>query len=201
MIKKEKLMRSSGCAALDISLIRAARQGNLCTANAAIASGADVDAVVDNETPLSLAVYHGHSDVARALIAADASVALRGVGGMPPLVAAAAAASVPADLIKLLVASGADVNRCVDPLGMTALMAAAKGGTDGSVVSLLLRLGADPAAVDLLGRTALDYARNSSNTISSLRNATLIETVILERHNICAAPALSAKEGVGSAHI
>lgn len=195
---KEKPIRRPGYAVADVALVRAARQGNLGAARAALSSGANVDAVVENETALSMAVYNDYEDLAKSLIDVGANVALRGVGGMPPLVAAAAGAASDKTL-RLLVNAGADINRCVDPSGMTALMSAAKAGCD-RIVALLLHLGADPEIVDLLGRAALDYAKQARDAGKGSVNAMLIETAILQRRKI-ATPAASARPARGGAHI
>ena len=56
-----------------------------------------------------------------------------------------------------LLAAGADLE-CRDELDNTPLVTAAMGGGE-SVVALLLDRGADPAAVDEMGWTALDHAK------------------------------------------
>ena len=81
----------------------------------------------------------------------------------------------PTDIIKLLIAHGANVNTKVNSYvngkageGVTALMEAA-GSNQIGTVKLLLEDGADPQAMDPDGATALIYAVGESNTIPLLK--------------------------------
>ncbi len=67
--------------------------------------------------------------------------------------------------ISVLLDLGANIH-AADRDGMTALMHAAGRAAGGFLVQDLLERGADPATIDMHGRTALDYARAISNSFS-----------------------------------
>jgi ankyrin repeat protein len=89
-------------------------------------------------------------------------------GGATPLHRAVRARSVPA--VRQLLALGARTDRALKKLGSSPLHLAARptgaGGTAGAleeqleIIGLLLQYGADPAAPDAAGRTAVDWATN-----------------------------------------
>jgi len=64
------------------------------------------------------------------------------------------------EILKLLLASGADVTR-KNSEGQTALMAATAAGATPAIQLVLLRAGADPRAKDKEGKTALMLAKNN----------------------------------------
>ena len=76
-----------GCGAPDISLHKAALDGNIEAVKQAIADGADVNAKDDllGETPLRHAAVKDHKEIAELLIAEGADVNAKVNGGRTPL--------------------------------------------------------------------------------------------------------------------
>jgi ankyrin repeat protein len=109
----------------------------------------------------------------RASLAAHANVNFRDTSGDSPLIGAAATCH--ADVVKALIAAGADVNgRSRDPAfkmndGNTPLMAASGSAEDGcpEVAKLLIASGADVNAHTPDGLTALDDAANEGRLTTS----------------------------------
>lgn len=110
----------------------------------------------DGFTPLSLACFFGHLDVAEYLVDQGANVNLAATNPMrvAPLHAAAAARSF--QIVQMLVKAGADVNQAQQQ-GWRPLHAAAQNG-DAKTVKLLLDAGADRAARADNNQTASDLA-------------------------------------------
>ena len=113
-------------------------------------------------TPLHLAVDSNRNPaVTAALIEMGADIHARQEDGPTPLHDARTA-----EIVALLLAAGADIEARAAYLGwrqpngrdMTPLHVAARRG-NAAVFMALLRAGADPAALDIQGRTPLDYAR------------------------------------------
>lgn len=100
---------------------------------------------------LTLAAEHGHLELAAELVAEGVDVRR----GAEPLAAAAEHGRLP--LIDFLVDAGAAVDERSGYWGMTPLMYAADG-LEPEAVAALLRRGADPAAGDNEGRTAVHWA-------------------------------------------
>jgi ankyrin repeat protein len=120
--------------------------------------GSRVNAVAsDGFTPLGLAAFFGHADAARLLLAsgADPNLASRNAQRVAPLHSAVAGGSV--EIVRALLAHGADVHARQD-LGFTALHGAAAEGSE-EMVRLLLAHGSDRAARSDAGQTAADVAR------------------------------------------
>ena len=67
------------------ALLDAAKFGNIKAAKAAIADGADVNAIVDDWTPLHNAAEYGQTTIAELLIEKGANVNTRYVDGETPL--------------------------------------------------------------------------------------------------------------------
>ena len=131
-------------------------------------AGADLDAWVPGIhsphgwTPLHFAVQRNPNPaVAAALIEAGADIHARQNDGPTPLHDAETA-----EAVALLLAAGADIEARATYLGwrqpngrdMTPLHVAARKG-NAPVFMALLEAGADPAAIDIEGKTPLDHAR------------------------------------------
>lgn len=110
----------------------------------------------DGYTPLQLACFFGHEEVARYLIekGADVSAVSRNRMTIQPLHAAAAGDH--NTIARLLLEAGADPNAAQQD-GFRPLHEAAQNGNN-ALVELLLAHGADPALTDAHGRTARDLA-------------------------------------------
>jgi ankyrin repeat protein len=157
------------------ALLLAARQGAMDGVRALAEAGADLNATdPDGTSPLNMAIINAHYDVAALLVEKGANPNVADVAGMTPLYAAIdmrhqeplinrplarpSGPMLPLDLVKVLLANGADPNaRLKTPLlmrqhnggdpslneGATPLMRAAKV-SDVTTMSLLLEKGADP---------------------------------------------------------
>jgi uncharacterized protein len=110
----------------------------------------------DGFTPLHLAAFFGHAEIARLLLdaGADAQAVARNPMRVQPLHSAAAARQL--EIARMLVEAGADVNEPQER-GFTPLHAAAQNG-DVELARLLLESGADPERSAEDGRTAADFA-------------------------------------------
>lgn len=110
----------------------------------------------DGFTPLHLAAFFGHPDIARLLVehGADTQAVARNPMRVMPLHSAAAARQF--EIAKLLVDRGADVNASQER-GFTPLHEAAQNG-DVALTRLLLERGADREQATEDGRRATDFA-------------------------------------------
>jgi uncharacterized protein len=110
----------------------------------------------DGFTPLHLAAFFGHPEIARLLLerGADANAVARNPMRVTPLHSAAAARQI--EIAELLVDHGADVNAAQER-GFTPLHAAAQNGDIG-LARLLLGRGADREQTTEDGRRAADFA-------------------------------------------
>lgn len=108
-------------------------------------------------TPLMTATVMGNMAVVRALLDLGTPVDHADVAGITPLIRAAFGNQV--EIARLLIDRGADVNH-VDKAGMTPLQwAASIDFGDSEFIDVLLKAGADTAARNADGSTALDLAR------------------------------------------
>jgi ankyrin repeat protein len=125
----------------------------------------------DGFTSLGLAAFFGHLEVAHELLhaGADVNAASHNTLNVAPL--HSAVASRHADLSRLLVEHGADVNARQQE-DFTPLMEASQNG-DLEIVNLLLASGADPQAGKSGGQTALDIAQAAGHQqiVDALRRA------------------------------
>ncbi len=130
-----------------------ARLRDLLAADPALANAV----ASDGFTPLGLASFFGHPEAAKLLLAtgADPKFAAQNSTRVAPLHSAVAGGNV--EIVRELLARGADVHARQD-VGFTALHgAAAEGGEE--MIRLLLDHGADPAAKNDAGKTPADLAR------------------------------------------
>lgn len=112
-------------------------------------------------TPLGLAIFFRHVDIARYLLARGANVnqAARNALGVAPIHSALASGDLA--LIRTLIERGANVN-ARQARGFTPLHEAAFSGRR-DIAELLLARGADPGATNDDGKTALDVAREKGH--------------------------------------
>lgn len=139
-------------------LHEAARCNSTQVALALLQHGAQIHAC-DNEgsTPLHLAAYHGSLDVARALLQQGASVKSVKEGTSSPLIYAIIADRPNTELVKLLIAAGADVHETHDEMGAGTLHLAVRNNRM-DIIPLLLDAGVDVATRDAYQQTALHEA-------------------------------------------
>ncbi|HEV8231342.1 MAG TPA: ankyrin repeat domain-containing protein [Thermoanaerobaculia bacterium] len=111
----------------------------------------------DGFTPLGLAAFFRHPEAVRLLLAngADVNVASRNTQRVAPLHSAVAGGS--AEIVRDLLAHGADIHARQD-LGFTPLHGAAADGNE-EMIRMLLARGSDRAARTDAGKTAADIAR------------------------------------------
>jgi ankyrin repeat protein len=103
----------------EISIHKAAEDGNIEAVKQHIAAGADVNAKDDwGKTPLYVAALGGHKEIAELLIAEGADINAKDEDGHTPLHQAALDGQ--KEIAELLIAEGADVN-AVGDLGRTPL--------------------------------------------------------------------------------
>jgi ankyrin repeat protein len=151
------------------ALMYAAGSGDESTVKALLDAGADVNAKLVSPhagefTPLTTTIntdYPQRFEIARILLAAKAEVNPKGPFLISPLMHALE----DLEMVKLLIAHGADVNQ-KNFRGATALMGAAVG-KDVAVVKYLIEKGADVKARDQDGYTALMAAENQQTMVAA----------------------------------
>ena len=123
------------------------------------------------QTPLIGALLHNDAGEAGRLLRQGADPNEGRFGGLPPVILAAARQDL--ELVRLMVARGADPN-ARDRSGSTALMwGAFNDSGDAAMVEALIALGADPLASNKAGETALSWAlrRGETAAVATLRKA------------------------------
>jgi uncharacterized protein len=110
----------------------------------------------DGFTPLGLACFFGHVNLAVYLIetGADANIAANNDFRVAPIHSACAISSVP--IVNLLIAAGANVN-LPQQKGIRPVHSACHNGSM-EIVRILVAAGADPTIADHSGKTPTDYA-------------------------------------------
>jgi len=134
-------------------LIRAAREGNLPGVKASLAAGADVNAVLDEQTALGAAVAGNDTAVVEFLLGHGADVNQAGGGGELLRLAVMEGKS---EILRALLAHGVDPDSR-DEFGRTALMNAVLWDQEALVKELLGRE-VDLSARDSEGTTAMTLA-------------------------------------------
>ena len=129
-------------------LVRAACEGNMKLALAALKRGANVNARYKGRPVLLWAIQQGHLNVVEVLVTSGASLKRRDDSGFSPLDQAVGEGNI--QIVKFLLEAGADVN------GQTANgspLHTACAYRRLRIAKLLLESGADPCAVDAQGQT------------------------------------------------
>jgi ankyrin repeat protein len=156
--------RRAGLDVFDASALgETARLRDLLAADPALANAV----ASDGFTPLGLASFFGHPEAARLLLAngADPNLAAQNSTCVAPLHSAVAGGS--DEIVRELLAHGADVHARQD-LGFTALHGAAVEGSD-EMIGLLLDHGADPYKKNDAGKTPVDLAREQGREQAAQR--------------------------------
>ena len=161
------------------ALMFAAYSGNESTIRALLEAGADVNAKIvsfhaGEFTPLSITINTDHPhrmEIVRILLDAKAEVNPKGRFMMSPLMHALE----DLEMVKLLVAHGADVNQ-KNFRGATPLMGAAVG-KDAAVVKYLIEKGADVKARDQDGNTALMAAEIQQTMVHAEQRDEIIQVL------------------------
>ncbi|XP_067003505.2 ankyrin repeat domain-containing protein 17 isoform X3 [Anabrus simplex] len=143
------------------SLVEACTDGDVGTVRKLLTEGRSVhETTEEGESLLSLACSAGYYELAQVLLAMHANVEDRGIkGDCTPLMEAASAGHV--DIVRLLIAHGADVN-AQSSSGNTPLMYACAGGHE-EVVHTLLESGANVEDHNENGHTPLMEAASAGH--------------------------------------
>jgi ankyrin repeat protein len=193
------------------ALLYAARDGQMEAVKALLDGGANINQVSAEEktTPIVMAIMNGHLDVAKLLLDRGADTNLANIWGLAPLYATIDVQWAPyawfpqplttheqvthLDLMKALIAHGADVNAklgkklwvrsfgdrsWVDPAGATPFLRAAQS-LDVPAMKMLVAAGADPkiattgADTALMVASGLGWAPNNTTTVPDSWMATV----------------------------
>jgi ankyrin repeat protein len=144
----------------DSALLVAIDQGEVGTALALLERGADPTLACRGTAPLVMAARNGRLDVVRALIERGALERVRDVRHRDAALAGAARGGY-VDIVRALLTAGVPVDAGLP--GWSALMHAARNGKL-RAAEILLDAGADPNAVSVNGKTALEMAREEGHS-------------------------------------
>lgn len=146
--------------------------GDTAAVRRALARGQDVNQrSPDGFTPLGLAVFFRHTEVARVLIDAGADLGLRSSNALRVAPIHSAVARGDPAMLQTLLLRGADPDQPQQRLLRPLHEAAASGSLP--MVAMLLMFGADPAARAEDGRSPADFAAASGHAELSRRLAAL----------------------------
>ncbi len=148
-----------------IPLHEAAALGRLADVGTALDRSPDAVNLLsaDGWTPLHLAAFFGHAEIAAMLLdrGADASLYSRAFECNLPLHAACAGRTEKVAVVEVLIPATPDLD-ARQGAGWTPLMLAAGNGME-TTVAQLLKAGADPALFSESGKTAADLARDGGH--------------------------------------
>ena len=121
-------------------------------------------------TPLAAASYYGHLDIAQFLLDNGANIEAVDIVGNTPLISAAGQGKY--KMIRFLISRGSKINAQAGN-GRTALSRSVPYyphtfSVYSDTARVLLRAGADISLKDVLGQTALDFARNKNFPLEQL---------------------------------
>ena len=140
----------------------ASSYGHLDIVKLLVTKGAKINVSDSNQsTPIFDAIKNVHLEVVKYLLQVGASLSQTDKDGCTPLLAAVYA-NKSNELIKLLIASGSDLNYQNSLDGQTALMVAEYFGNNEIANSLLMN-GANIRSIDKYGLTAYHYAKTRNN--------------------------------------
>ena len=147
-----------------LGLHEAAALGNEERAKQAITNWADwvKEYSVDGYTPLQLACFFGHENVAQLLIEAGSDINAVSRNDMRTTPLHAATAGNHAFLVPILIDHNADLTH-VQNGGFTVLHSAAENG-NAALVTLFLEKGVDPTLTAADGKTARDFAEQAGHS-------------------------------------
>ena len=170
------------------ALMCAAQEGHSEIAKMLIADKADLDATDKHDmTALMSAVKRGHAETVQILLDAGANPDAATDGGYTALMVAAMTPlrqyaqalgidlpnslrdDVRIDLVKSLLAAGANPNAAATSNGMTTLMWAANG--DPEIIKILIAAGASPDLRNLSGSTAWDFFEDKPVMLAVMKKA------------------------------
>ena len=151
------------------NLIDACNKGDFDAAQAALDSGADINAIGElGNSALMLAIYGGHHNLAKELISKNADISIRNKEETTALMAASNCTN--AEIVNLLLNKNANIHQR-DFNGETVLMYAARNHGDRKpteiaeakkIIEILIKSGANINEIDNKGDSALMHAINAA---------------------------------------
>ena len=162
LIQKRQQAQEAKTEEFEISIHRAAWEGDIKAIEQQLAAGKDVDAKDDlyGDTPLLWAAGLGHKGVVEMLITKGADVNAKADGGWTPLHYATGGNDM--EIVELLIDKGADINAKNARDQITPLHWAAWRGHK-EVTELLIAKGADVNAKDVNDETPLNWAEEGKH--------------------------------------